>query len=122
MKVGNRGYTTGFALGDGAGGYSCDLSKGLAGADFLFEFHGKEKINGNELYLVKIKNKILPNDEIEIISPKEQLKAKILGIYDENGFELEVGNTNAEVYLKFDKEVDDYKYAMARTIGIKEYV
>ena len=121
-KVGNRGYTTGFALGNGAGEYSYNLSKGLAGADFLFEFHGKEKINGNELYLVKIKNKILPNDEIEIISPKEQLKAKILGIYDENGFELEVGNTNAEVYLKFDKEVNDYKYAMARTIGIKEYV
>jgi len=121
-KVGNRGYTTGFALGNGAGEYSYNLSKGLAGADFLFEFHGKEKINGNELYLVKIKNKILPNDEIEIISPKEQLKAKILGIYDENGFELEVGNTNAEVYLKFDKEIEDFKYAIARTIGIKEYV
>lgn len=121
-KVGNRGYTTGFALGNGAGEYSYNLSKGLAGADFLFEFHGKEKINGNELYLVKIKNKILPNDEIEIISPKEQFKTKILGIYDENGFELEVGNTNAEVYLKFDKEVEDFKYAMARTIGIKEYV
>ncbi|MBR1461446.1 U32 family peptidase [bacterium] len=121
-KVGNRGYTTGFALGDGSGGYSYNLSKGLAGADFLFEFHGKEKINGWDLYLVKIKNKILPNDEIEIISPKEQFVTKILGIYDENGIELEVGNTNAEVYLKFEKEPEDFKYAMARTVGIKEYV
>lgn len=121
-KVGNRGYTTGFALGDGSGGYSYNLSKGLAGADFLFEFHGKEKINGQDLYLVKIKNKILPNDEIEIISPKEQFLTKILGIYDENGLELEVGNTNAEVYLKFEQEPQDYKYAMARTVGIKEYV
>ena len=121
-KVGNRGYTTGFTLGDGAGGYSYELSKGLAGADFLFEFHGKDKIDGNELYLVKIKNKIMPNDEIEIISPSEQFKTKILSIYDEKGIELEVGNTNAQVYVKFDKEINDYKYAIARTIGIKEYV
>lgn len=119
-KVGNRGYTTGFALGDGAGEYSYNLSKGLAGADFLFEFHGKEKINGHELCFVKIKNKILPNDEVEIITPSEQFITKILGIYDENGFELDVGNTNAEVYLKFEKEPQDYKYALARTIGIKE--
>ena len=121
-KVGNRGYTTGFALGDGDGGYSYNLSKGLAGADFLFEFHGKEKINAQELYFVKIKNKILPNDEVEIITPTEQFVTKILGIYDENGLELEVGNTNAEVYIKFEKEPQDYKYAMARTVGIKEYV
>jgi len=121
-KVGNRGYTTGFALGNGAGEYSYNLSKGLAGADFLFEFHGKEKINAQDLYLVKIKNKVLPNDEIEIITPTEQFQTKILAIYDENGIELDVGNTNAEVYVKFDREVIDYKYAMARTIGIKEYV
>ena len=120
-KVGNRGYTTGFMLGEGdAGGYSYDLSKGLAGADFLFEFHDREKLNGSELYLVKIKNKILPNDEIEIITPNEQYQTKILGIYDENGLELEVGNTNAEVYIKLEQEPQDYKYAMARTIGIKE--
>ena len=120
-KVGNRGYTTGFALGDGSGGYSYNLSKGLAGADFLFEFHGRENINAQDLFLVKIKNKILPNDEIEIISPNEQFTTKILGIYDENGLELEVGNTNAEVYIKFEKAPQDYKFAMARTVGIKEY-
>jgi len=144
-KVGNRGYTTGFALGNGSGGYSYDLSKGLAGADFLFEFHGKEKernfchsefisespkISDNEilkqvqddssLFFVKIKNKILPNDEVEIITPTEQFVTKILGIYDENGLELDVGNTNAEVYIKFEKEPQNYKYAMARTVGIKE--
>ena len=60
-------------------------------------------------------------DEIEIITPTEQFTTKILGIYDENGLELEVGNTNAEVYVKFVKEPQNYKYAMARTVGIKEY-
>ncbi len=121
-KVGNRGYTTGFAIGKGAGGYSYDLSKGLAGADFLFEFHDKDNINGEELYFVKIKNKINPGDEVEIISPDDQFTTKILNIYDKNGIELAVGNTNAEVYLQLEKAPQNYKYAMARTIGIKEHV
>lgn len=121
-KVGNRGYTTGFALGDGAGEYSYDLSKGLAGADFLFEFHGVNKVNGDDLCFVKIKNKILVGDEVEIITPSEQFTTKILEIYDEKGLSLDVGNTNAKVYVKLEKEPKDCKYAMARTVGVKEYV
>ena len=118
LKVGNRGYTTGFALGENMpDSYSYDISKGLAGADFLFEFHGKT----DDGYLVKIKNKVLVNDEIEIISPTEQFTAKIVEILDDKGLTLDVANTNAEVYMKFDKNPKDYKYALARTIGIKEY-
>ncbi len=142
-KVGNRGYTTGFALGNGSGEYSYDLSKGLAGADFLFEFHDKkpyseikrpdfvwESLDGkvikhvekddNNLYFVKIKNKILVNDEVEIISPSEQFTTKILEIIDDKGDSVEVGNTNAEVYLKLEKEPQNYEVALARTVGIKE--
>ena len=63
QKVGNRGYTTGFALGDNnSESYSYDISKGLAGADFLCEFKGaKEPLKTNEgvFYAVKIKNKML---------------------------------------------------------------
>ena len=65
-------------------------------------------------------NKILPNDEVEIITPTEQFVTKIHGIYDENGLELDVGNTNAEIYIKLEQEPQSYKYAMARTVGIKE--
>ncbi len=115
-KVGNRGYTTGFALGDNNGdSYSYDISKGLAGADFLCEFWDKK----DDWYLVKVKNKMLPNDEIEIITPEEQFVSKVVEIQDENGLTLDVGNTNAEVYMKFSVEPKNYKYAMARTIGIK---
>ena len=130
-KVGNRGYTTGFALSkDQSGQYSYGLSKGLAGADFLFEFHDKkdayfcqpELVSGSVVYLVKIKNKILKGDEVEIITPSELFRTKILAIYDENGSEIEVGNTNADIYVKLEKEPRDYKYAIARTIGIKEHV
>ena len=130
-KVGNRGYTTGFALGENpADSYSYDISKGLAGADFLFEFLGKKKYSevdfssnsSDNLYFVKIKNKVLLNDEVEIITPSEQFVAKVLDILDEKGQNLDVANTNAEVYLKLDKEPQDYEVALARTIGVKENV
>ncbi|MCM1009433.1 MAG: U32 family peptidase C-terminal domain-containing protein [Fusobacterium sp.] len=115
-KVGNRGYTTGFALGNNNGeSYSYDISKGLAGADFLCEFWNKK----DDWYFVKVKNKMLVGDEIEIITPDEQFTTKVLEIQDENGLTLDVGNTNAEVYMKFSTAPKDYKYAMARTIGIK---
>ena len=120
QKVGNRGYTTGFALGDNNGdSYSYDISKGLAGADFLCEFWNKGTGDKDGWYLVKVKNKMLPGDEIEIITPDEQFTSKVLEIQDDKGFTLDVGNTNSEVYMKFSNAPKEYKYAMARTIGVK---
>ena len=130
-KVGNRGYTTGFALGENKpDSYSYDISKGLAGADFLFEFHDKKKYcdvdttsnREDDLFLVKIKNKVLKGDEVEIITPKEKFVAKIVEILNDKGDNLDVANTNADVYLKLDKEPIEYKIALARTIGVKEHV
>ena len=119
QKVGNRGYTTGFALGENKpDSYSYDISKGLAGADFLFEFHDKL----DDSYLVKIKNKVLLNDEVEIITPSEQFVTRIVEIKNKDGEEQPLGNTNDDVYLKFEKAPVEFKYALARTIGVKEYV
>lgn len=118
QKVGNRGYTTGFALGENKpDSYSYDISKGLAGADFLCEFKDKTDIG----YLVKIKNKIHLNDEMEIITPDEQFITKVTKII-KDGEEVEIGNTNDDVYLEFTLEPKDYKYALARTIGVKAHV
>ncbi|MCI1273354.1 MAG: U32 family peptidase [Clostridiaceae bacterium] len=117
LKVGNRGYTTGFALGKHpSDGYSYDISSGLAGADFLFEFLGEEK---DGFYKVKIKNKTNLNDEIEIISPSEQFMTKVLEIRDKDFVEIPLGNTNDEIYMKFATSPVEYKYALARTLGIK---
>ena len=125
QKVGNRGYTTGFALGDNNGeSYSYDISKGLAGADFLCEFQTRRQDNiqsaadGN-YYLVKIKNKMLLGDVVEIITPDEQFTAAVEGIKNENGEELPLGNTNDDVYIKFSQSPKDPKYALVRTIGVK---
>jgi putative protease len=120
QKVGNRGYTTGFALGDNNGdSYSYDISKGLAGADFLCEFKNDEK---EDYHLVKIKNKMLIDDEVEIITPTEQFKAVVEGFRNLDGEDVEVGNTNDDIYVKFSKSPQDSKYALVRTVGIKNTV
>ena len=116
LKVGNRGYTTGFYLNKPDGdGYSYDISKGLAGADFLFEVKDKK----DSLLLVKIKNKINKGDEIEMISPQEMFKTKILNIYNTDMEEKKVGNTNDDIFVELSVMPENYKYALGRTIGIK---
>jgi putative protease len=116
-KVGNRGYTQGFYLGNNdENSYSYDISKGLAGADFLFEFWDKTE---NDFYKIKIKNKVLLNDELEIITPDEQFVSKVIEIKNKDGENLEVANTNEELFVKFSVAPKTYKYAMARTLGFK---
>lgn len=119
QKVGNRGYTNGFALGDNnSESYSYDISKGLAGADFLFEVRDKK----DDMLFVKIKNKVNLNDEIEIITPSEKFTTKILEFRNSDGEEVFIGNTNDDVFVKLEKLPVEYKYALARTIGVKQHV
>ena len=70
----------------------------------------------------KIKNKILLGDEVEIITPKEQFITKVEEILNEKGDNLDVANTNSNVYLKLSQNPQEYKVALARTIGVKEHV
>ena len=117
LKVGNRGYTTGFYLNKEypKDGYSYDISKGLAGADFLCEFWDKQ----DDWYKIKTKNKFNKNDDIEIISPKEKFITQVTEIKNTKDEELEIANTNDELWVKLTKAPQDYKYALARTVGIK---
>ena len=118
-KVGNRGYTQGFYLGNNnSESYSYEISKGLAGADFLCEFWDKK----DDMYLVKTKNKFLKGQEIEIITPDEQYFTYAVKIISKKtNEELEVANTNDELYIKFEREPKNYKYALARTKEIKNH-
>ncbi len=121
LKIGNRGYTTGFYLDEqDHEGYSYDVSKGLAGSDFLFEFWDKTEKHGATLFKVKIKNKILLNDRVEIITPTECFETTVEKIYNATiDEEKEVGNTNDEIWVKLSNNPLNHKYALARTIGIK---
>ena len=117
LKVGNRGYTTGFYLGEGypKDGYSYDISKGLAGADFLCEFWGKE----GDYYKIKTKNKFNKNEDIEVISPDEKFVTQVTEIKNMKGEELELANTNDELLVKLTNAPKDAEFALARTVGIK---
>ncbi len=117
IKIGNRGYTTGFYLHKpDSEGYSYDISKGLAGADCLCVFLDKK----DNMFKVLTKNKFLLNDEIEIITPDECFKAKVTRIYDEKSQEeKQLCNTNDEFLIELSQNPKNYKYALARTIGVK---
>ena len=118
LKVGNRGYTTGFYLGDGEypnDGYSYDVSKGLAGADFLCEVH--EKKDG--YYKIKTKNKFFIDEDVEVISPSEKFVTQAIEMKTDNDELKEYANTNDELWVKFNNDIKDYKYALIRTVGIK---
>ncbi len=123
LKAGNRGYTTGFFLGhNDSSSYSYDISKGLAGADFI----GIVKEKQDNKFKVLFKNKVFLNDEIEIISPSYSTNAKIINIYNEKRETNELANTNDEVYVEFNSKdnswQNEFEYALLRTKGIKNTV
>lgn len=117
IKIGNRGYTTGFFLNSvGTDGYSYDISKGLAGADFLCVF--LDKIENR--FKIVTKNKINLNDEVEIITPEEKFTTKVTKILDiKTKEEKPLSNTNDEDLIELEREPKDYKYALMRTVGVK---
>ncbi len=130
LKVGNRGYTTGFYLGEGypKDGYSYDISKGLAGADFLCEIVSKCDFKEPELaqdnedgdwYRIKIKNKFFKNEDIEIITPSEKFVTQVTDIKTQKGDLLELANTNDDLFVKFARAPKEFEYALVRTVGIK---
>ena len=110
----------GFYLGNGeydSNGYSYDISKGLAGADFLCMFLNE---NRDGMQKVLTKNKFYVGDEIEIISPDELFTTKVLKVVDFNTEEeKDFSNTNDTSWIEFERVPKDTKYALARTVGIK---
>ncbi len=116
-KIGNRGYTTGFYLHQpDSEGYSYNISKGLAGADCLCVFLDKKE----NQYKVITKNKFLLGDEIEIITPEECFKSKVIKIIDDKTLgNRELSNTNDISWLELSHSPENFKYALARTIGVK---
>ena len=127
LKVGNRGYTNGFFLGDNnSESYSYDISKGLAGADFLGIVLEKK---GNK-FKVCFKNKVRLNDEAEIITPQYSTKVRIVEILNESREDNEIANTNDEAWIEFREEGEgldstlwqkEWNWALLRTTGIKNF-
>jgi len=115
-KIGNRGYTTGFyADTNHKEGYTYETSKSVAGATFLALVKSEE----NGYLKIKIKNKIHLNDAVEMISPTNDIIATIIEIKDNFGNFLDVGNTNEEVFIKFDKNIEYWPKSLIRATGVR---
>ena len=118
-KVGNRGFTEGFFMGDNnSSSYSYEISKGLAGADFLCIFLDKK----DDLFKVVIKNKMHLGDEFEIITPDFNALAKVVSIANKDGDKTDIANTNDEVWMELDAKDNwqsQWQWALGRTLGIK---
>lgn len=116
-KVGNRGYTTGFALGEIAEDEYRYHATGMnQGARFFGIINDK---NDDGMYFCKMKYKLEKNQELEVFSPTNQSTTRLLEIKDIYGNELDVANTNQEVYLRFepvDWLENDYEMAIMRSI------
>ena len=121
-KIGNRGYSEGFFMGDNnSESYSYDISKGLAGADFMAIVQNKKD---NNTFEVLIKNKILLNDELEIITPNYSTSVRITKITHKRNGEVDVANTNDVLDITFDFDnpnwLQEWNFALIRTKGLKD--
>ena len=80
-----------------------------------------KKENGYELL---IKNKILLNDEIEIITPNYSTLATVEKITHSKKGEVDTANTNDVIEIQFKAENNEWEkesaWALARTKGMKD--
>lgn len=122
-KVGNRGYSEGFFLNNNnCESYSYDISKGLAGSDFLGII--REQVS-DDVFRILIKNKINLGDEVEIISPNYRILANCSKIIHDKKGETDIANTNDEINIEIKTSDDNWKkeaqFALLRTKGLKEF-
>jgi len=114
--AGNRGFTTNFITNKPTTiDYSYITSKGKAGLKFLA--NSLSDTIKDENLLILIKNQIKINDQVEWITPKGNYFSTIKIIKDQYGEDLDVANTNNQVYVNIPRELDNFQWAILRSKG-----
>lgn len=99
-SLANRGYTTGFLLGnEPEHNFSGKIKKGSY--EFVGEIEGIE----DDSNLVKVHNAVLLKDKVEAVTPQKNLKIKIRRILDEKKREISEahGGHKKRYFFEFDK-------------------
>lgn len=116
INVGNRNFTTNFLVGKPKTiDYNYTSSKGIAGRTFLATSLS-DTIEKGKL-LIRARNQIKLNDEVEWVTPKNLYPGKINLITNRELQPLDVANTNYEVYLNVPDQLVDCKWAILRSKG-----
>lgn len=116
MSAGNRGFTTNFLFNKPTIiDYDYKSSKGIAGLTFLATSLSDKIIDGK--LLVKAKNQIKLSDKVEWITPQNTYSSQIELIQNIYNQDLEVANTNNEVYLNIPDQLDNCKWVILRSTG-----
>ncbi len=111
--AGNRGFTTEFYENTSdPSRYNYANSKGTAKADFLGLIEDKTE---NNFFTINVKNQFMLNQKIEIITPTETTGSRIISIEDIFGNTVEKADTNKTVYIKIDKDIQNWKNAIIRS-------
>ena len=114
--AGNRGFTNNFLYGRPQyNDYDYKTSKGVAGASFLGTSLSNNITDGK--LLTRARNQIKIDDYVEWITPENTFPDKITLIQDLDGNNLEIANTNNEVYLNVPGQLDNCKWAILRSKG-----
>jgi U32 family peptidase len=96
----NRGYTTGFLLGN-------EPEHNFSGENFgnKFQFVGEILGNDGNMNIVKVHNEIHSRDNLEAITPEKNIPVKIKKICNNEMREMKEahGGHNKSYFLKFDK-------------------
>lgn len=113
--VGNRGFTTGYLLEDpDTSHYDYTTSKGVAGATIIATILEKKDAYS---FKVTAKNQIKTDDEVEFITPNQQIKYKIKEIINADNLSVSKADTNEKITLVLDgtQEItDDWHYGIIR--------
>lgn len=100
----NRGYTTGFLLGnDPKNNFSGEIEKGEF--EFVGEAEGPDF--SGKLSIVKVHNAVFWSDKIEAVTPMGNVKVRIKKIMNDKGKEVSEahGGHKKKYYFEFDKVI-----------------
>jgi len=105
-----RGYTTGFALGKAKKGETFPSRQPIRNYNFVavvrparFDLVQGRTLKTGKWSFIEVRNQIKVGDTLDVITPNEIKKEKVLGILDESGKEIEIvnpGRTNQMAYLR----------------------
>lgn len=112
MNAGNRGFSTGFLIDKpDSSHYSYFSGKNESKSMFLGLITDRASEN---TFKIQIKNQIKTAQNIDFITPTENVNATITEMFDLDGVQIEVANTNSEVLIKFEQEPDNWHWGIIR--------